>query len=713
VIRLAARLAVSGGRESMVRLVLTAIGVALGTALLLLAAAADPAIRAHQRQQAWQATGRDERDLTGPGDPLLWQLTRDGVDGEPLTVLRVAATGPTAPVPIGLPHVPAVGEAYVSPALDRLLDELPAGRLADRFPSAPSGTIGRGFLAGPEELVAVVGTSVEDLAGEEGVLEVHRVRSRPLAFEYTDLLRLVLGIGAVGLLLPVVVFVSTSTRLGAARREQRLAALRLAGATPGQANVAAAVEAAAAAAVGAALGAFGYLALRPRLAAAEIDGQPSFLRDVHVDPALLVAILVAIPALAAAVAIISIRRLRVSPLGVARRAVRARPTARRALPFVAGGIAFAATMALAGDSSGIGVVLAAMVSFALMTYGIVVAGPWLTLLVARCIGRFGRGPGALLAGRRLEDDPATGFRAVSGLVLAVFVTSVFSGVSPAVRSEGGAAARLLDDTAMAAFLPSGTSTAGAAGALEAAAAAGAGRGIVLRVGPAEPGGEPVTLLACDDVEVLDIAVRCQAGTAVRLRIGDELRVAPSPYTAADLAGFPAETIVVGTDGAADTTDRVRTAIQRALPGTVTWLGAEIEAEANGRLRQLDRLANLALAVSLLVAGCSLAVAVAGGIVERKRPFGLLRLSGMHLDELRRVAFLEAAAPLLFIALASTVLGLGVSAVVVPLTADQPWTMPSVWYWCSLGGGLSLALAVAAAALPLLGRTTAPSAVRFE
>ena len=56
-IRLAARLAVSGGRESVVRLVLTAVGVALGTTLLLVAAAADPAIRAQQRHTAWQYTG--------------------------------------------------------------------------------------------------------------------------------------------------------------------------------------------------------------------------------------------------------------------------------------------------------------------------------------------------------------------------------------------------------------------------------------------------------------------------------------------------------------------------------------------------------------------------------------------------------------------------------------------------------------------------------
>src|SRR5688500_7983169 len=91
VIRLGVRLAVSGGRESVVRLVLTALGVAIGTTLLLLSAAADPAIRAHQRGEAWQHTGRDRSEREGPGDPLLWRLQTDVVDGTEIAVLRVAA----------------------------------------------------------------------------------------------------------------------------------------------------------------------------------------------------------------------------------------------------------------------------------------------------------------------------------------------------------------------------------------------------------------------------------------------------------------------------------------------------------------------------------------------------------------------------------------------------------------------------------------------
>src|SRR5690606_31146006 len=107
----------------------------------------------------------------------------------------------------------------------------------DRFPGPPSGTIDDRHLAGPDELVAVLGTPAEELEGQPGTYAVHRIRTEPQPYQFTDFLRIMLGVGMVGLIVPVVVFVSTSTRLGAARREQRFAALRLAGATPRQVNL--------------------------------------------------------------------------------------------------------------------------------------------------------------------------------------------------------------------------------------------------------------------------------------------------------------------------------------------------------------------------------------------------------------------------------------------------------------------------------------------
>src|SRR4029453_5408793 len=87
---------------------------------------------------------------------------------------------------------------------------------------------------------------------------------------------------AAALVFPVAVFIATATRLSAARREQRFAAMRLVGATPRQISVVAAVEAAAAAVVGTALGFGLFFAFRGSLASIPFTGMAFFPDDMTV-----------------------------------------------------------------------------------------------------------------------------------------------------------------------------------------------------------------------------------------------------------------------------------------------------------------------------------------------------------------------------------------------------------------------------------------------
>ena len=48
---------------------------------------------------------------------------------------------------------------------------------------------------------------------------------------------------------------------------------------------------------------------------------------------------------------------------------------------------------------------------------------------------------------------------------------------------------------------------------------------------------------------------------------------------------------------------------------------------------------MVILATLPIAGCSLAVSVVAGLAERRRPFSLLRLTGVPLSLLRRVASL--------------------------------------------------------------------------
>src|SRR5262249_19934259 len=73
-------------------------------------------------------------------------ITTDYFHGQTIYRADVAATGPAAPVPPGIPRDPGPGQYYVSPALSALLRSAPAGELADRYPGPQAGLIG---AAGP------------------------------------------------------------------------------------------------------------------------------------------------------------------------------------------------------------------------------------------------------------------------------------------------------------------------------------------------------------------------------------------------------------------------------------------------------------------------------------------------------------------------------------------------------------------------------------
>ena len=63
-------------------------------------------------------------------------------------------------------------------------------------------------------------------------------------------------------------------------------------------------------------------------------------------------------------------------------------------------------------------------SFLIILVGLFIAGPWLTMAAAQGMARWTSRPATLLAARRIGDDPRAAFRAVSGLVLALFITTV-------------------------------------------------------------------------------------------------------------------------------------------------------------------------------------------------------------------------------------------------------------------------------------------------
>jgi hypothetical protein len=214
-IRLGLRLSLDGGREAFARLVVTALGVALGVCLLLASFAAMNGVNAQDARAAWLSTKPAAVPVQTVSakdhvSPLWWLASKDEFEGQVINRIDVAATGPRSLVPPGLSRVPSAGEYYVSPALGTLLRQTPAAELGNRFPGHEVGTIGAAGVPDPDALIVVVGHTAGQLSKVPGVGEVTSLATS--GFGSKQFL-IVLFVGALALLVPVLVFLATATRL--------------------------------------------------------------------------------------------------------------------------------------------------------------------------------------------------------------------------------------------------------------------------------------------------------------------------------------------------------------------------------------------------------------------------------------------------------------------------------------------------------------------
>jgi hypothetical protein len=778
-LRLGLRLSLRGGRETHIRLALIAAAVAVGVTVLLTIMAGLHAFQATNDRPCWECTqgkAPTGHDTSHDANAALWNYSRDSFKGKPIKRLDVAALGPRAPVVPGIPRLPRAGQYYASPALATLLAATPRDQLGARFPGSPAGVIGRAALAGPQELTIIVGRTPAQLAANAATVRVDRIETEPAINYLRSLYRYGFGLAAIALLFPVLVLIGLATRLAAARREQRFAALRLVGATQRQTSVIASVDALAGAVLGTLAGVEGFLLLRPVLADVSVTGSRYFPDLVTPTATGYAAVLVGVPLAAAAAALWSLRRVRVSPLGTARRVTPPAPRAWRLLPVLVGLALFTAPLAGGRNGSTLPLVL---LSLALIMIGLVVAGPWLTMQAARLVAKLARGASGLLAARRLADDPKAAFRSVSGLVLAVFIATAIAGIVPTVnasqRKPGGGT---LSNVLRASFTqgsfcegncagPTPTSLTSALGL-----ASRSGGELVDRLGsypgvtvlavyakttrpsrPAAPAGPaarqgspdgqgvpalPQHVLDCASLLRFPALGRCAPGVravqvdfdvpAFRLLLGTsdtlaierELPIINQRDTtafASDPTRLHLGGVLINTPDPA-TLERVRTLLSSYSGQSGTFNApqtfGEIAATNSALYNQIQQATLVMVALTLLVAGCSLAVAVGGGLIERKRPFTLLRLTGAPTPALYRVVLLESIPPLLVAAVVAASAGLAVAAPVVDqVTSNGTVALPGHGYFLSIGAGLTAALALILTGLPLLRRITEPNNARFE
>jgi hypothetical protein len=743
-IRLGLRLTLQSGREPLLRVLVTTAAVALGVGLLLAALAGVNGLHAQTDRGAWLDTSAQASRPTSTPDRLWWLSSTDQFGNQAIDRIDVATTGPNAPVPPGLPRLPGPGDYFASPALATLLRSEPANELRDRFPGRQIGTIGAAALPSPNSLIIVIGYATRQLSQAPGAVQVGAIQGTPAncyacqsAIGSGPILQFILAGGAVALLLPVLILIATASRLSGARREERFAAMRLVGATPRQISVVSAVEAVVAAVAGVAVGFALFFAFRPLLYHVPFTGAPLAEGDLSLHRIDIMLTVIGVPVAAVVSARLALRRVQISPLGVKRRASSRPPRVVRIIPLLAG-IAVLAYFDAAGKPTAIGgQLLELLAGFVLLVVGLVLAGPWFTTAGARLMANRASRPSTLIAGRRLLDNPKAAFRFISGLVIALFVATAvvgaLSSIATASSSGGGSAG---NDTLADPFCSFSTTNCPASAQVPSIP------GHVLTELRTTPGVRSVTLVhqspsqaqpgnsfgvvACDQLARTPAIGKCAPGASVANigyflsnLLGHNSHASSTIWPSANLpaasaARLPVDAVVVATDGSSGSLERARTTLERAFPFQRTPIAVEAFDPSTARLlTMIQDMTEVIIVASLIIAACSLAVNIAAGLSERKRPFSLLRLTGVPTALLQRVVALESALPLLLVAAVSIVVGLVSAALYLHSQVGIAFSIPGIAYWATVIGGLAASLAIIASTFPLLNRVTGPEIARNE
>ena len=247
-------------------------------------------------------------------------------------------------------------------------------------------------------------------------------------------------------------------------------------------------------------------------------------------------------------------------------------------------------------------------------------------------------------------------------------------------------------------------------------------------GAYQAGGDPAGVVSCAQLATIPALGRCPAGATAAAFPEDGWDGPLSGLTSAGIT-WPAvnvpvsrldslgvDSINVATNGSVAAIEQVRTVLENApaysaasVPSTI----GDLIAQDNSANNAYQQLANTVILVSLPIAGCTLAAAIAAGLADRKRPFSLLRLTGARLATLRRVVSLESAVPLLAVAAVAIGTGFGAAAEYASVAQHYPMVAPGAAYYLITAGGILVSLGIIAATFPLLKRITGPEVARNE
>lgn len=729
------RLALGGGgaRTALVRLALTAVGVGLGVAVLLTATSMPHMMAARDDR----ASARFPDVGTAEGvDPVHMVTRNDEFRGRGLQGYLVQATGPRLPAAPGVDRLPGLGEAVLSPALAELLRSPEGELLRSRLSQPVIGTIGDAGLTGPNELFFYVGSDTVARQPDAALVTRFGAATSHRGLSALELLLVVMG--ATTCLVPVFVFVVTSTRLAAAARDRRLAALRLVGADRGQVHRIAAGEALLGSFAGLLAGLALFLLVRalvPEITVSAFRGG-LYGTDVVPDWRLGVPALLALPVLACAAAVFALRPVVIEPLGVVRRGTRTRrKLAWRLFPAVTGGVLL--LTGLDGDSADNPFVIVGVV-LVLMAVPLVL--PWVVERVAGLLG--GGSPAWLLAVRRLQLDSATAARLVSGVAVVLAGSIALQGVYARTESERPApqdirvlasyyATSVADGEAFtAAFhaLPGQRDTPVRTGAMIETASGERTSVVVANCARLRAGGiadcrdgdvyaattlsgyvpTPGDHLWFSEVRQVHRAATPQWTVPAVHRVplsGEELVVTPGALATASGVGLTVSATLP--TGDPDLVERVRNVV--GWNGTVYSLGTG----RDGTYALITRVLSVGSVLVLLFVAGSLLVAAWEQLRERRRSLAALAANGVGRGVLARSLVWQLVIPVAVAVVVAVPAGLALDWLVLTLVVHSPMRVDVPAIALLTATAIAAVLFVTALTLPALWRTTNLENLREE
>lgn len=722
----AARLLLFSNAASYRRLAGIVAGVAVAVAMLLILLGTYLHLPDREDRGAWISqevtTGTQGYDgavaLPAPGAGVI--LTRVGVDYlglTPIDVVRVAATQDTqVAFPAGLTP-PGPGEYYASPAMAALIASTPSDELGDRY-GTMIGELPASTLKGSTQLAVLAGAKWDALAVLPGTTAVDQFATRGRHDDSTTY-RLVIAIGSIALLVPITLLIGIVSQLGAAERRERFATVRLIGAGRKVIAALSGLEMGLASLVGAVAGVGLMYVLRPAAALIKISGAESFLDDLTPPPGWTAIAVLGVALLGGSAAWWRTYRDDVGALGSSRERAEKRATVARLIPLALGLGAF--SVATLGESwlDPTLFTFGLLGGFALTAFGIVVAGPWVTKVLAAFFTRNARTAPSLVAAGRLSRHPRATFRSVAGLVVAVYLVSMFAGLTSFLSSTATPreATGMISLDALVAPLSPEADAAGLVSLLE--STPGVSRAVLVYGGDATSG--YADLMTAKDAAAVGFAPPAGA-EAVAVNMSTALYEAtdrsspetPSRVDAIDTAA-PSQVIAV-TDGDEASIERARTAM--IASGSVSgapYTRANLADAGNlTTINELGVMAYIGMGIAVAISALALTVATITAALDRKRTFGLLRLGGMPVRALRRVITTEAAVPLSVTLLGSAGLGFFVAWLMIgALGNGETMGVPDGRYWIAIVASLALGGAAIASSFGMVRRSTEVTSTRFE